>query len=186
VGFKDKYHSELEKSSKYVAREAEAKALLTRNLGRLGIRVLEGDSSFVGIQGKVEGNPEVRFDFALEYPISPGRSLLLGYVEVTGDSEDSEFLYVLSEKIAKARRVDVPVWFLYFKDKQRKRYVIRAQTVVRYGTLVNWVPGERPYYRVPAAKAMSFRHWVLWFGDFVVRLVDQGKWFEVKAALTRW
>jgi len=185
VDFKGRYHSEVERSSKYAARESEAKALLIRNLGKLGVQVLEGDSNYVGVQGKVQGHPSLRFDFSLWYPVPGYRSILLGYIEVTGDSVEDDYIYILSEKVEKARRVDVPVWFLYYKERMRKRVVIRAQTVVRFGTLVNWIQGEKPYYRVPLSKATSFRHWVLWFGD-LIHVVNEGRWYEVKAQLTRW
>jgi hypothetical protein len=188
MGFKDRYHGDLAKSSEYAAREAEAKALLVRNLGKLGIVVLDGDPSYVANQGKIEGHPEVRFDYSLWYPIRSvvdHRSVLLGYVEVTGDRLDDDYLYILSEKVAKARKVDVPVWFLYYKERKRKRVVIRAQSVVRYGTLINWVQGERPYYRVSISRAVALKTWLSWWRS-IIPLINEGRWFEVKQSLIRW
>jgi hypothetical protein len=185
MGFKDKYHSEIAKSSEYAAREAEAKALLMRNLGKLGIVVLDGDPSYVEVQGKVEGHPGIRFDFSLWYPVVDHRSVLLGYVEVTGDRVEDDYLYILSEKVAKARKVDVPVWFLYYKERLRKRVVIRAQNVVKYGQLVEWVEGERPYYRVSISRAAALRTWFTWWRS-ITPLINEGRWFEIKQSLTRW
>ena len=104
---------------------------------------------------------------------------------MTGDAVEDDYIYILSEKVERARKVDVPVWFLYYKEKLRKRVVIRAQTVVRFGTPIKWLEGEKPYYRVPLSRAISFRQWTLWFTD-TIHVINEGRWYEVKAHLTRW
>jgi len=179
--FKSKYHSDLLRSSQYVVREAEAKALLIRNLRKYYIFVREGDPEYVSKQGIIEGHPNVRFDYSLWYY----DTLLLGFVEVTGDVEDSQYIYILSEKVDKARYAKVPVWFLYFKDKMRKRFIIRAPFVVRYGKLVKWLENENPYWQVPIQHCKSFREWVYWFGE-VVKYINLGMWEEIRRKLIEW
>jgi hypothetical protein len=179
--FKSKYHSDISRSSKYVSRELEAKALLVRNLGKYNIKVYEGSKEFVGKVGILEGHPEIRFDYALFYY----NKLLLGFVEVTGDNENDEYIYVLSEKINKCRYSTVPVWFLYFKDKLRKRLVIRAPFVVRYGSLIKWIEGEKPYYKVHISHCRTFRSWVSWLRELLL-YIQQGQWNELRLKLIQW
>jgi hypothetical protein len=179
--FKSKYHSDISRSSKYVSRELEAKALLLRNLSKLNITVTEGSQEFVGKVGILEGHPEIRFDYSLWYY----DKLLLGFIEVTGDNEDDEYIYILSEKVNKARYSTAPVWFLYFKDKFRKRLVIRAQFIQRYGQLVKWIEGEKPYYRVHLNHCQSFKSWVSWLRELLL-YVQQGFWNEMRLKLIQW
>ena len=149
--------------------------MLLRNLSRLGIRVYDGDPSYVAVLGIVEGHPRVRFDFSMWY-----FEAFLGFVEVTGDREDSEFCYILSEKVSKARELGVPVWFMY--QKKRKWLILPMKNVVVYGTLVKWLRGERPYYRVHVSKAKEFRAWVNWLRYYVIPALNHGQYREfVKA-----
>ena len=181
MNLKDKYHSDLKRSSKYVARESEAKALLLRNLSRYDVTVREGDPDLVGKVGIVEGHTNIRFDYSLWYL----DRLLVGFVEVTGDRENDEYIYILSEKVDKCRYAKVPVWFLYFKDRLRKKLVIRAQFVVKYGKLEKWIENEKPYWKVHIQNCKSFRSWVIWFAD-LVKLIEQGLWNEVRVKMIQW
>ena len=67
MDFKGRYHSELERSSKYAARESETKALLIRNLGKLNVMVVEGDASFVGKVGEGERREMLRTALVCNY-----------------------------------------------------------------------------------------------------------------------
>jgi len=155
MNFKGKYHGDRGRSIKYVDRELEAYRRLLKAFGRAYDVISNGFAT--ATLGVVEGGSESvldRFDFAI---VSRFNKQPYCYVEVTGDNEDSEYAYILSEKVAKAERVNIPVYFLY--EKRGKWRVFSVRMVRKYGELVKWLEDERPYYRVPFARGILFRSW---------------------------
>jgi len=155
MNFKGKYHGDRGRSIKYVSRELEAKKRLLNAFGRYYDVVENGFATTqVGMTEGGSASELDRFDFAIasRYTKQP-----FCYVEVTGDNEDSEYAYILSEKVAKAERVNIPVYFVY--EKRGKWRVFSVKMIRKYCELVKWLEDERPYYRVPFSRGLLFRSW---------------------------
>jgi len=177
---KHKYHADRKRSVKYAAREHEAYALLLRHLGPYYTVLFNGFAS--GLIGVREGgsiNALGRFDLIIASLID--RNKVFAYVEVTGDNTDDIYAYILSEKISKAKELPVPVFIMYRKERKRMWRVFRTPQIIRYGELINWVEGEKQYYRISIAKGIMFRSWVSWFRNHYIPYAERnGKYIIVQ------
>ncbi len=166
LNFKLRYHLDYGRSAEYVAVEAEAYSKLLRNLGKL-VEVVRA-SDYVGKAGIIEGHPSIRFDFLL-LDLETGRAVC--YVEVTSDRVNDVYAYILSEKLSKAKLSKYPVWFMYYKKPKRMWRMFSAKYVVTHGEVINWLEGEKPYYRVMLSKGWYFANWVRWLKSHVLRMI---------------
>lgn len=171
MNFKAKYHGTIFRSSRYVSRELEAKARLVRNLGKLGVAVIDSGVG-VGQVGIVDEESDVRFDFTLVDTIS---SKVIGYVEVTGDVIDDIYAYVLSEKVERARGAKYPVFVLYHKERKKMWRVFSVKTVAKCGELVKWLEDEKPYYKVQLSKGLLYRDWINWIRAHVLPCIRDSR-----------
>ena len=177
---KHKYHADRKRSVKYAAREHEAYALLLRHLGPYYTVLFNGFAS--GLIGVREGgsiNALGRFDLIIASLID--RNKVFAYVEVTGDNTDDIYAYILSEKISKAKELPVPVFIMYRKERKRMWRVFSTPKIIRYGELINWVEGEKQYYRISIARGIMFRSWVSWFRNHYIPYAERnGKYIIVQ------
>ena len=179
MNFKRKYHSSYAKSAQYVARELEAEAKLQRNLGRWFMVVRNGVG--VGTAGLVSGYSSgvERFDFAIASMADPRKVYVL--VEVTGDLIDDVYAYILSDKLEKAFKSPIPVFFMYEKRRKHMWRVFSREYVKRYGELIKWLEGEKPYYRVILSKGWYFREWLVWLRKHYIPYAERNRKYIIIA-----
>ena len=173
-GLKRKYHGDRKRAVRYVAREHEAYAMLLRQLGPYYTVVFNGFAS--GLVGVREGGSRGcrdRFDFAVASLFDKRK--VFCFVEVTGDDVDDVYAYILSEKVRKALELPVPVFVMYRKERKNMWRMFSAKYVARYGELIEWVPNEKPYYRVSLAKGVMFREWVTWLRHHYIPYAERNR-----------